>query len=199
MLNFLGYVTASRQNHDIKIGNRCFENVAQLRYLGTTITNENLIQEEINRRLNSGNACYHSVQNFLSSRLRSKNIKVRIYKIVILSAILYGCATFCLTLRDTHRLRLFENRMLRRMCGAKRDEETGGWRKLHNQELHNFYSSTGIIRMIKSRKMRWAGHVTRIGEKRIACIILVGKPEGRRPLEKPRRRCWTILKWILDR
>jgi hypothetical protein len=71
------------QNHDIKIGNRCFENVVQFRYLRTTITNQNLIQEEIKRRLNSGNACYHSVQNLLSSRLLSRNIKIRIYITII--------------------------------------------------------------------------------------------------------------------
>jgi hypothetical protein len=83
----------AEQNHNIKIGNRCFENVAQFRYLGTTITNQNLIQEKIKRRLNSGNACYHSVQNLLSSRLLSKSIKIRIYKIIILPVVLYGFET----------------------------------------------------------------------------------------------------------
>jgi hypothetical protein len=82
--------------HDIKIANRCFENVAKSRYLGTIITNQNLIQEEIKRRLNLGNACYHSVQNLLSSRLLSKNIRVRIYKIIILPVALYGCETWSL-------------------------------------------------------------------------------------------------------
>jgi ribosomal protein S2 len=79
------------QNHDIMIAKRCFENVAKFRYLGTTITNENLIQEEIKRRLNLGNACYHSVQNLLSCRLLSKNIKIRIYKTIILPVVLYRC------------------------------------------------------------------------------------------------------------
>ncbi|PNF16896.1 hypothetical protein B7P43_G04720 [Cryptotermes secundus] len=94
------------QNHDIKIGNRCFENVAQFRYLGTTIINQNLIQKEIKRRMNSSNACYHSVQNLLSPRLLSKNIKIRIYKSIILPAIVYGCGTWSLTLREEHRLRV---------------------------------------------------------------------------------------------
>jgi hypothetical protein len=80
-----------KYNRDIKIGNRWFENVAQFRYLGTSITNDNLIEEEIKRRLNSGNACYHSVQNLMSSRLLSKNINVRIYKTIILPVVLYGC------------------------------------------------------------------------------------------------------------
>ncbi|PNF25192.1 hypothetical protein B7P43_G17903 [Cryptotermes secundus] len=93
-----------RAKHDIKIGNKCFENVAQFRYLGTSITNQNLIQEEIKRRLNSGNACYHSIQNLLSSHLLSKNITIRIYKTISLSVVLYGCETWSLTLREEHRL-----------------------------------------------------------------------------------------------
>jgi hypothetical protein len=82
----------------------------------------------------------------------------------------------------------FENRVLRRIFGPKRDLMTGGWRKLHNEELHNLYSSPNIIRMMKSRRMRWAGHVARRGEKRNACRILVGKPEGKRPLGRSRPR-----------
>jgi hypothetical protein len=92
------------QNHDIKIGDRSSQNVAQFKYLGTTVTNQNLVQEEIKRRLNSGNACYHSVQNLLSSRPLSKNIKIRIYKTIILPLVLYGCETWSLTLRKEHRL-----------------------------------------------------------------------------------------------
>jgi hypothetical protein len=83
---------------------------------------------------------------------------------------------------------VFENRVLRRIFGPKRDEVTGEWRKLHNEELHDLYSSSSIIRMIKSRRMRWAGHVARIGVKRNAYRLLVGKPEGKRPLGRARRR-----------
>jgi hypothetical protein len=79
--------------------------------------------------------------------------------------VLYGCETWSLTLRAEHTLRLFENRVLRRIFGPKRDEVTGSWRKLHNEELHNFYSSPSIIRMIKSRRMRWEGHVAQMGRK----------------------------------
>jgi sorting nexin-29 len=103
------------QNRDIKIGNRSFENVSQFKYSGTTVTNQNLIQEEIKMRLNSGNACYHSVQNRLSSYLLLKNLKIRMYKTIILPVVLYGCETWSLTLREEHRLRVFENRVLRRI------------------------------------------------------------------------------------
>jgi hypothetical protein len=88
--------------------------VSQFKYLETTVTNQNLIQDEIKRRLNSGNACYHLAQNLLSSHLLSKNLKIRIFKMIILPVVLYGCETWSLTLREEHRLRVFENRVLRR-------------------------------------------------------------------------------------
>jgi hypothetical protein len=104
--------------------------------------------------------------------------------------VLYGCETWSLTVREEHKLRVFENRVLRRIFGPKREGVTGRWRKLYNEELHNLYSSPSIIRVIKSRRMRWAGHVARMGEKRNVYRLLVGKPEGKRPLERPR------CKWI---
>jgi hypothetical protein len=118
--------------------------MSQFKYLGT-VTNQNFIQEENKRRLNSGNACYHSVQNLLSSRLLSKNVKIRIYQTIILSMVLYGCETWLLALREVHRLRVFENRVLR-IFGPKRDEMTGKWRKLQKEELCELYSSPSIIR-----------------------------------------------------
>jgi hypothetical protein len=90
-------------------------------------------------------------------------------------------------LREEHRLRVFENRVLRGIFGPKGDEVRGEWRKLHNGELHNLYSSPDIIRQIKSRRMRWAGHVARMGEGRNLYKVLVGKPEGKRPLGRPER------------
>jgi hypothetical protein len=95
----------------------------------------------------------------LSSRLLSENVKIRIYKTIILPVVLYGCETWSLTLREEHRLKLLENRVLRRIFGPKRDEVKGGWRKLHNEELHNLYFSPSIIRMIKSKRIRWTAHV----------------------------------------
>jgi hypothetical protein len=121
---------------------------------------------------------------------------------------LYGRETWSVTLREEHRLRVFENRVLRRIIGPKGDEVTGEWRKLHNGELHNLYSSPDIIRQIKSSRMRWAGHVACMGEGRNVYRVLMGKPEGKRPLEGPRCRWedgikmdlreigWGGVKWI---
>jgi hypothetical protein len=124
------------QKHSTKIANRSSENVAKFKYLGTTLTDQNCMNDEIKSRLNSGNACYHSVQILLSSRLLSRNVKVKIYKSITPQAVLYGCETWSLTLREEHRLRVFENRVLKRIFGPKGDEVTGEWRKLHNEELH---------------------------------------------------------------
>ena len=127
------------------------------------------------RLLVSGyNACYHSVQNLLSSRMLSKNIKFKIYKIMILTVVFYGCETWSLTLREERRMRVFETRMMRRMFGPKRDKIPGEWRKLYKEELSDFYSSPNIVHVSKSRRLRWAGHVALMGER-----ILVVKPGGK--------------------
>ncbi|KAJ4436949.1 hypothetical protein ANN_17081 [Periplaneta americana] len=147
------------RNGNINTGNSTFQEVEKLKYLGATVTNINDTWEEIKHRINMGNALFF-----------------------------YGCETWTLTLREEHRLRVFENKVLRKIFGVKRDEVTGEWRKLHNTELHALYSSPDIIRNIKSRRLRWAGHVSRMGESRNAYRVLVGRPEGKRPLGRPRRR-----------
>jgi len=110
---------------------------------------------------------------------------------------LYGCETWSLTLREERRLRVFENRVLRSVFGPKRDEVTGEWRKLYNEELNDLYSLPNIVRMVKSRRMRWAGHVQRMGEDRGVQRVMVGKPEGKRPLGRPTRRWEDNIKMDL--
>jgi hypothetical protein len=107
-------------------------------------------------RLNSGNTCYLSVQNLWSSHLlqKKKTVKIRIYKTIILPVVLHGCETWSLILRNKYRLRIFENRVVRRIFGPRRDEVSGGWRKLHNEELHDLYTLPSIIRMTRSRRVK---------------------------------------------
>ena len=101
-------------------------------------------------------------------------------------------------MREERKLRVFENMVLRRIFGPRRDEGTGEWRRLHNEELSDLYSSPNIVRVIKSRRMRWAGHVARMGEERGVYRVLVGKQEGKRPLGRPRRRCVDNIRMDLQ-
>jgi len=172
------------RGHSVKIDNSSIERVEEFKYLGMTITDQNSIQEEIKSRLKLGNACYHSVQNLLSSRLLSKNLKMKIYRTIILPVVLYGCETWLPTLREERRLRVFENRVLRNVFGSRRDGD--------------LYSVPNIVRVVKSRRTRWAGHVARMGEDRGVQRVLVGKPEGKRPLGRPRRRWEDNIKMDLQ-
>jgi hypothetical protein len=174
----------AERGHGVKIDSSPIE---EFKYLGTTLTVGNSIQEEIKSRLKLVNPSYHSVKSLLSSSLLSKNLKFNIYRTIILPVVLYGCETWSLTLRKERRLRVFENRVLRRVFGPMRDKVTGEWRKLHNEELNDLYSLPSTVRVVKSRRMRWVGHVARMGEERGVHRVLVGKREGKRPLGRPRR------------
>jgi hypothetical protein len=138
------------------------------------------------------------VQNILSSSFLFKNIKIKLYRIIILPVVLYGCETWSLTLREERRLRVFENRALKRLFGPKWDEVTGERRKLHNVELKDLCSSQNIVRVMKSRRMTWVGHVARMGEKRSVYRVLVGKLEGKKPLGRPRHRWEDNIKMELQ-
>jgi hypothetical protein len=149
-----------------------FETVEQFKYLGKILSNKNSIHEEIKSRLKTGNVCYHSMQNLLSSNWLFKRVKIKICTTIILPVVLYGCESWSPTLREECRLRVFENKVLRRIFGPKRDEEAGEWRRLHKKELYALYSSSNIIRMIKPR---------------------------RRPLGNPKRGWEDTIKWILEK
>jgi hypothetical protein len=119
--------------------------------------------------------------------LSYKKPKIKIYKAVILPVVLHECGTWSLSLREEHRLRVFENKVLRRIFGPKREQD-GSWRKLHNDELHSLYSSPNTVREIKSRRIRWAGHVAHMREGRGVYKVMTGKLEWKRPMGRPRRR-----------
>jgi hypothetical protein len=120
--------------------------------------------------------------------LLSKIIKYKIYRTIILLVVFYRCETWSLTLSWEHRLKVFEKRVLRRIFGLKWDKVTRGWRKLHNDGFNDLYSSPNIVRVTKSRRIRWTGHVARMGERRVVNRVLVGKPEGKRPPRRSRLR-----------
>jgi len=158
------------RSHSIQIDNSSFERVEEFKYLGTTLTYQNSSQEEIKSRGKSGNACYHLVQILLSCSLPSKNLKIKINRTIIFPVVLYGCETWSLTLREECRLRVFQNRVLRRIFGPKRDEA-----KLHHEELNDLYYSPNTVGVIKSKR-RWEGHVVHMGERRGVYRVSVGKP-----------------------
>jgi len=181
----------------------------EFKYLGTTLTYQNSILEEIKSRLKSRNACYHLVQNLLSSSLLSKNLKIKINRTMILPVVLYGCETFSLKLSEECRLRVFVNRLLKRIFVPKRDEVTGDRRKLHSEELNVLFSPPNTVWVIKSRRMRWARHVARMGGGVMYARFWLENLRERNHLEDPSidgriirwtfRKCdmaWTGSIWI---
>jgi hypothetical protein len=177
----MSYSQKAGQKHSKNWANRSFEDVVKFKYLGTTLTDRIFLREEIKSRLNLGKI-------LLSSHLLARNVKVKTHKTIILPVVLYECQTWSLTLSTGRRLRVFDNKVLRTLFGPNREEVTGEWRKLHNEWHHILYSSPNIITQIKSRRMRWAGHVARMGEERNVYKVFMGKAEGKKPLGRPGRR-----------
>jgi hypothetical protein len=127
----------------------------------------------------------------------SENLKIKIYRTIILPAVLSGFQTWSLTLREERRLKVFEDRVLRRKFGPKADEVRWEWRKLHNEVLNGLYCSPTIVREMESRRMRWMGHVARMGERKDAYRVLVGKSEGKKPIGRSRCRWEDNIKMNL--
>jgi hypothetical protein len=166
------------QNNNIKTDNKFFGSAGTVSYFGANLSSQNSIQEEIKSSLKLGNAFHHSAQNLLSSSLLSSSTKVEKYRAINLPVVLYECESWSLTQREEHRLRMSENRVLGRIFGPQGNEVRGEWRTLHEEELNDVCSSPNIVRVIKSRRIRWAGYVVCVGWG-IQCF-LVGKPEGRK-------------------
>jgi hypothetical protein len=146
--------------------------------LGTTERNQNFIKEENKTRWNSGNASLHSVQNLLPFRLLTRDVYIKMYKIIISSVAVYGCETWSLILMEEYRLRMLENRVPRKIFGPKKNEMPEGW----NERLRHVYSSLSLMRITKERSMRWAGHVARVGYKRNARSVETSCVGGAQPL-----------------
>jgi hypothetical protein len=161
--------------------------VAKFKYFGMTVTNQNL-----------RNACYHSVQNLLSSHLMFNNLKIKMYRIIILPVVLCGRETWSLTLREEHKLRVYDNRLLRRTTDPNWEEIMEGWRKLHN-ELYNLYSSPNTSRMINSKRMRWVGYVAWMSDEKCIRNPGLGKLKGRDYLEDFGINGRILLEWTLGK
>jgi hypothetical protein len=139
--------------------------VEHFKYLRKTLTNQSFIHEYVKSRLNMGNSCYHSVQNLYLPASCSKIVMIKIYGSVILPVVICGYETWSLILREEDGSKLFGNRVLRKTFRPKRDEVTREWRRLRSEELYGLYFSPNIIRVIKSKRMRWAKHIARMGER----------------------------------
>ena len=182
------------QNHSVRIDNITFERVEDFKYLERTLAIQNSIREEKKFRLKSGNSCYHSV---CLQACYPRLFRIKIYRNILLLVVLYGCEAWSLKLREERKLRVFENIVLRRILGPRRDEVTEECRRLHNEVLSEMYPSPNILRLIKSRRMKWVGHLTRRGWEMGAYRFFLWNPDVKRPLGRPRRRCVNNIRMDL--
>ena len=172
----------------MQFGNLFIEAVTSFKYLGSTVTHEDDIENEVNLRIAAASRCAWSLNKTIKSRQLTKATKTLIYKTVIRPVLIYGCETWRLTKVLEQRLGVFERGVLRRIWGPVVDAETGEWRRLHTYELMNLARIPPVSNVISSHRMRWAGHVARMGAGRLPRQVLDGVPVGRRPLGRPRKR-----------
>ncbi|KAL4084268.1 hypothetical protein QTP88_028093 [Uroleucon formosanum] len=176
-----------RQGEIMEVDNHSFKRVSHFNYLGSILTNDNNIKVEIDTRLKKGNNCYYGLGKVLSAKAVSKNLKVQIYTTLIRPVVLYGSETWPLRKAEQMRLEVFERKILRRVFGPCKDDQTGEWRKRHNQELQNLFQRPDITKEISVRRLRWAGHAWR-KQGSIIRTVIENNPAGKRPLGRPRLR-----------
>lgn len=187
------YTTRNEQHRDrlgqnITMDDYNFERVKKFKYLGTTLTENTDGTEEINCRIQAGNRCLYAVQDLLKSKLTSRRSKISVYKTIIRPVVMYGCETWTLTVTNEERLRVFERKVLRKIYGPIVDPATGQYRIRTNKELEDLYGDSNIIREIKSKRLKWAGHVRRLPDGRTVKLAWEEAPQGKRPLGRPRLR-----------
>ena len=180
-------------------GNFLIEAVDAFKYLGSTVTRDDCIEEEINLRIASAARCAWSLDGTLKSRLISKTTKTLIYKTIIRPILIYGCETWRMTKLLQDRMSVYERSVLRRIWGPIVDADTGELRRLHNDELMQRAKIPPIACVISAHRLRWAGHVARMGDERTPLQVMEGNPVGRRPLGRPRKRWRDSLKEDLQR
>ena len=164
------------------------EGVENFKYLGSTVTADNKVEEESKIRIASGVRSAGALNNILKSRIVSRKTKEQMYTTIIRPIVTYGGETWRLTKEQERRLLVFENGILRRIWGPVFDVEEGTWRRRHNEELKQLSEVPLITNFLRSQRLRWAGHVARMGDDRMAKGVMFRKPQGRRPLGRPRMR-----------
>ena len=169
-------------------GGMQLETVSNFKYPGSIVTHNNDMEVEVSARMAAGNRCMFALKNVFRRRWLSRNAKVEIYTKVIRPIVMYGCETWTLTQRLEKRLEVFENGILRRICGPVFDREKGEWRKRHNYELRDITKVPLLQDMVRAQRLRWAGHVVRREDGELIKEVLRKKPQGRRPVGRPRMR-----------
>jgi hypothetical protein len=181
------YKNVKEKRKDLVLGETTYKGVEKFKYLGCTVTDTNTREEEINIRTQNALRCAAALHKALVSKLLSRNTKIRIYKTVIRPILMYGCEIWALTLKEENRLLVTERRILRKILGPAKKED-GGWRMRKNREIEEMVNEPNIIGETKAARLRWLGHITRMGEDRAVKRAYVGRPNGRRPVGRPRYR-----------